>query len=422
MIRIRLNITVLLITLLTASVAGSKEITVCSTCGVTTIAQALAESSDGDVIILKPGIYKEHSLTVANRIELRADEGAVLDADKKGPGITIKHDSVRIAGLTIRNVDVSYINDLSAVMVDNVSGCVIERNVIEDTFFAIYLAGSSMCKVEGNRIQGQAKTESSSGNGIHLWKCSAMYVADNQITGHRDGIYLEFVSSSSIRGNYSGRNLRYGLHFMFSDSNSYSGNTFENNGAGVAVMYSKFIKMTGNTFKNNWGESAYGLLLKELYDGLLEDNLFFRNTAAIHVEGSNRIEIVRNDFIENGWALYLLGNSYENKVTANNFINNTFDVSSNSSRNNNFYSENYWDKYKGYDLNRDGTGDVPYRPVSLFSVILEKSPESIIMLRSVAVDILDAIERVIPSVIPETLIDDRPKFTRYSNDRDKGTS
>ncbi len=422
MTRVRSNITVLLLTLVIASNACSREIVVCSDCGVTSIAQAIAESRDGDVIILKQGIYKEYDLTVSKKTEIRAEEGAVLDVDRKGSGITVTRDSVKISGLTVRNVDVSYMNDLSAIKVDYAKDCVIEGNSFEDTFFAVYLAGAGSCRVTGNRIAGKAKTESSSGNGIHLWKCRDLTIIDNVISGHRDGIYLEFVSSSRMERNYSSQNLRYGLHFMFSDSNSYSGNTFERNGAGVAVMYSKFIKMTGNTFKNNWGEASYGLLLKELYDGILEGNLFYKNTAAIHVEGSNRIEIVRNDFIENGWALYLLGNSYDNKIIANNFINNTFDVSSNSSKNNNSYTDNYWDKYKGYDLNRDGTGDVPYRPVSLFSVILEKSPESIIMLRSVVVDILDAIERVIPSVTPETLIDEKPKITRYSNDRDKGAS
>ncbi len=422
MIRVCSNISVLLLSLAIASKACSREIVVCSTCGVTSIAQAIADSRDGDVIIVKQGTYKEYDLTVSKKTELRAEEGAVLDVDRKGQGITVTRDSVKISGLTVRNVDVNYMNDLSAIKVDYAKDCVIEGNSFEDTFFAIYLAGAGSCRVTGNRIAGKAKTESSSGNGIHLWKCRELTITDNVISGHRDGIYLEFVSSSRMERNHSSQNLRYGLHFMFSDSNSYSENTFERNGAGVAVMYSKFIKMTGNTFKNNWGESAYGLLLKELYDGILEGNLFYKNTAAIHVEGSNRIEIVRNDFIENGWALYLLGNSYDNKIIANNFINNTFDVSSNSSKNNNSYSDNYWDKYKGYDLNRDGTGDVPYRPVSLFSVILEKSPESIIMLRSVVVDILDAIERVIPSVTPETLIDERPKTTRYSNDRDKGAS
>ena len=50
---------------------------------------------------------------------------------------------------------------------------------------------------------------------------------------------------------------------MFSNDDSYISNLFKNNGAGVAVMFSKSLKMFNNTFEENWGDSAYGLLLKE---------------------------------------------------------------------------------------------------------------------------------------------------------------
>ncbi len=392
--------------------ATARDLNVCNECEYKTIADALLASEDGDRIIVKSGEYKEHDLAINKEISLIGEGRPEINAELKGAGIVINRSNVTVSGFKIRNVDVNYLSEPAGVRVEYSDNCIIRNNEFENTFFAVYLAGAKKCEVLENKIAGLARTESSSGNGIHLWKCRELNISGNEISGHRDGIYLEFVSSSFIDGNFSNKNLRYGLHFMFSDSNSYSQNTFETNGAGVAVMYSKFIIMKGNTFRNNWGESSYGLLLKELYDGLLEGNLFYKNTAGIHLEGSNRIEMIGNDFIENGWALNALGNSYDNKILNNNFINNTFDISSNASKSNNTYSGNYWDKYKGYDLNRDGTGDIPYRPVSLFSMILEKSPESIIMLRSIIVDLLDAVERIVPSVIPETLIDEKPSFQK----------
>ena len=397
--------------------AAAREIYVCSSCEYKTISEALNASQDGDRIIVKKGVYKEHDLKISKQVSLIGEGKPEIDVDLKGAGIIISTSNVTVSGFKFKNVDVNYLSEPAGVRIEYTDNCVIKDNNFENTFFGIYLAGAKNCEVSNNIIAGQAKTESSSGNGIHLWKCRELRVDGNEISGHRDGIYLEFVYASSIEKNFSRENLRYGLHFMFSDSNSYSENIFERNGAGVAVMYSKYIFMKGNTFRNNWGESSYGLLLKELYDGVLEDNLFYKNTSGIHLEGSNRIEMIGNDFIENGWALNALGNSYDNKIINNNFINNTFDISSNASKSNNFYSGNYWDKYKGYDLNKDGTGDVPYRPVSLFSMILEKSPESIIMLRSIVVDLLDAVKRIVPSVIPETLIDEKPSISRNGHDR-----
>lgn len=401
--------------LYSADPAKADRIEVCANCVHRSIGEGVAAAKEGDVVVVKQGTYKEHDIIIDKQISIEGEGSPVMDIDFKGAGFTVRKSNVRISGLSFRNVDVNYLSELSAVRIEYADYCLIENNSFENTFFAVYLAGVNHSRVKGNKITGHARSESSSGNGIHLWKCSGLIVEDNSIFGHRDGIYLEFVYGSSVDRNTSSLNLRYGLHYMFSDSNSYSGNTFEKNGAGVAVMYSKNFRMTRNIFRDNWGDAAYGLLLKELYDGLIQGNVFFRNTSAIHIEGSNRIEVDGNDFIENGWAVNALGNSYDNRFTENNFISNTFDISSNSSQNNNFYSGNYWDKYEGYDINRDGTGDIPYRPVSLFSMIIEKSPESIIMLRSIMVDLLDAVERVIPSLIPETLIDESPRFNKISN-------
>jgi nitrous oxidase accessory protein len=74
---------------------------------------------------------------------------------------------------------------------------------------------------------------------------------------------------------------------------------------------------------------------------------------------------------------------------------------------NKFY-QNYWDKYEGYDLNKDGYGDVHYQPISLYSMIIEKMPAASLLLRSFLVTIMDRAERVIPSITPVQLNDDKP--------------
>ena len=85
---------------------------------------------------------------------------------------------------------------------------------------------------------------------------------NNSIQKMRDGIYFEFVKHSSVINNKSKLNLRYGLHFMFSNDDKYEDNLFENNGAGVAVMFSKYISMRKNIFRLNWGTASYGSAIK----------------------------------------------------------------------------------------------------------------------------------------------------------------
>jgi len=235
-----------------------------------------------------------------------------------------------------------------------------------------------------------------------------MQVENNSIQGHRDGIYFEFVTQSTIQNNLSEKNIRYGLHFMFSSNDNYFNNTFRNNGAGVAVMYSHKVKMEGNKFEMNWGPSSYGILLKDITDSYIQHNTFFKNSVGIHMEGSSRIDVSKNIFKENGWALKVQASCDDNNFFQNNFFGNSFDVGTNGSLVLNKFYNNYWDKYEGYDMNKDGIGDVPYRPVSMYSMIVEQNPNSLILLRSFMVSLLDKAEKAIPSLASENLVDDKP--------------
>jgi len=220
------------------------------------------------------------------------------------------------------------------------------------------------------------------------------------------------VEDSYINNNLSENNLRYGLHFMFSNRCSYTQNVFRNNGAGVAVMYTKNVEMVDNRFEFNWGSAAYGLLLKEITDSHIENNIFLKNSKGIYAESSNRIIVQNNTFEQNGWAVKIMGNCLDNEFLKNNFLANTFDVATNTKHNFNKFDSNYWDAYKGYDLDRNGTGDVPFRPVSLFSYLVEQNEPSLVLVRSFFVDMINIAESIIPTLTPETLLDENPSMRR----------
>ncbi|MCA9750384.1 MAG: nitrous oxide reductase family maturation protein NosD [Romboutsia sp.] len=397
--------------LINSSLIG-RDIIVSQTGKISKISEGIRIAEKNDRVIVRGGYYREYNLIINKEIILEGQDNPVIDCMMKDKGILIKSNNVTVRGFQIENIGVSNIDELAGVKVYESKNCLIEKNHLVNNFFGIYLANASGCIVRNNIIEGNSVTESSSGNGIHLWRCDSIRVDNNYISGHRDGIYFEFAGNSVINGNVSFLNLRYGLHFMFSHRNIYSGNTFRNNGAGVAVMYTNYVEMYNNRFEENWGNSSYGILLKDINDSKIFGNYFDKNTIAIFMEGSNRMEIKDNDFMNNGWAFKIMGNCYDGRITGNNFIGNTFDVVTNSSKNMNYFSGNYWDKYSGYDMDKDGIGDVSFRPVSIYSVITEKVPSGKILIRSFIMNILDAAEKVVPILIPESLIDDKPLMRR----------
>ncbi|NNC94525.1 MAG: nitrous oxide reductase family maturation protein NosD [Chitinophagales bacterium] len=395
------------------SVSNAEIIKVCATCNFTTISSAINNASAGDVIEIHQGVYTEGNLLIDKAISVVGVDWPILDGQNENEILTIISDGVRVEGLILRNVGTSYLEDRSALRLRNSSDFIIKNNRLENAFFGIYLERSNNGIVADNRIIGEAVDEMSSGNGIHLWYCKNIEVSNNIVSSHRDGIYFEFVDNSKVHGNISEHNLRYGLHFMFSNFDEYFQNTFRDNGAGVAVMFSKKIDMYDNLFENNWGKSSYGLLLKEIYDAEITNNKFIKNTIGVYVEGSTRINYSANIFKNNGWAIKVRGGCLDNFISGNDFISNTFDLSVPSNIEGNSFDGNYWSEYKGYDLDKDGIGDVPHRPVKLFNFIVFKTPEAMVLLRSLFVELINITERVSPVFTPKNVTDNSPSMKSF---------
>ena len=393
-------------------VASGRQIEVCPTCPVSSIQEGINRASSGDTVLIREGIYREHDIQIDKSLELVGEENAVIDGENQGTVLSVHAEGFRIRGLRIINVGQSYTKDFAGILVNGSKDFVIEDNVLEQVFFGILIEKSSGGTGHSNQVRSNSVSQASSGNGIHLWHCSEMTITSNELSGLRDGIYFEFVKESKVSDNKSHDNLRYGLHFMFSNNNAYFDNEFRSNGAGVAIMFSKFVEMYRNRFVHNWGSASYGLLLKEIYDAEIEDNLFEQNTIGISVDGSTRINYRNNDFVRNGWAVKIIGACYDNLFSRNNFLNNALDLSYNSKINSNRFDNNYWSEYSGYDLDRNGIGDVPYRPVKLFSYIVHNTPETIILLRSLFVDIINFSEKVSPVFTPGNLLDNNPLMKR----------
>jgi nitrous oxidase accessory protein len=389
----------------------AKQIEVCATCDVNTLASAFAQLDTGDVIILNKGTYKEHGLEVHIPFSLIGKDNPVIDGEMEGAILTVKTNDFLIEGVTFRNVGQSYTKDFAAILVNRSNHFVLRNNTLENVFFGIVIEKSHFIEISGNVVSGKRLNEANSGNGIHIWHSSDVRVFDNEAFGLRDGVYFEFVDNGEIFNNLSYNNIRYGLHFMFSNNDEYHHNTFKNNGAGVAVMFSKHIEMHHNRFEFNWGSASYGLLLKEIYDADIYENVFEQNTTGINTEGSTRINFTNNLFLRNGWAVKVTGGCYENMFHNNDFSHNAFDLAFNGHLNGSSFDGNYWSDYTGYDLDRDKVGDVPYRPVKLFSYVVNRTPETIVLLRSLFVDIINFSEKVSPVFTPDELIDSRPLMT-----------
>lgn len=369
---------------------------------------AIENAENGDTIIIKSGVYCEGALYLKKAITIIGENYPIIDGENKFENLLVEHDDVIIRGIIFANSGSSSFKDIAALKIKDSKNVRVENCRFENNFFGIHTINSNHIYFLNNQLSSGKTQGKPSANGIHVWKSKHMTIEGNQVSGHRDAIYLEFVEKSVINNNMCIGNKRYGLHFMFSHDNSFKKNTFSQNEAGVAVMYSKRVEMVENLFTKSWGGAAYGVLLKEIDDSKIFKNTFSENTIAIYGDGANRVEIYENKFLKNGWALKINASSSDVSITRNNFLGNTFDIATNGRLKPKTLNGNYWDKYEGYDLNKDGLGDVPYHPLSLFSVLVERNESAMLLYRSFMITLLDKSERVLPSITPDYIKDETP--------------
>jgi nitrous oxidase accessory protein len=375
---------------------------------ITSIKAAFEVAVNGDSVLVHGGVYQEGNIVLGKSISFIGVDWPVLDGQKKYEVLSVKANHVLVTGFKIQFSGHASLDDPCGIKVYDSKYVSIIGNQLFENFFGIYLQYCKNCIVKDNKIISSGIQEQQIGNGIHCWKSDSLQIIANTISGHRDGIYFEFVTGSIIWRNISYHNIRYGLHFMFSNNDAYITNIFSNNGAGVAVMFTKHVLMFNNTFRDNWGDAAYGLLLKEISDSYIYNNRFVGNTSGIFMEGTNRIHLGKNIFKDNGWGMKIQASCMDNVIRQNNFIRNTFDVGTNGTLVLNTFDHNYWDKYEGYDIDKNNIGDIPYRPLSLFSVIVEQNPPTMLLYRSFIVTLLDRSEKIIPTLTPDNFIDEVP--------------
>ena len=210
-------VTTLLLATTHINSAFANTIEVCSTCDNKSITQAIANANSGDTLLINKGLYQEGEIIIDKPLVIIGVDSPIIDGENKAGILVISADSVVIKNLVIQNVGVSYTKDYAAIHLSRSNHFIIEGNELRNVFFGILVEKSHYGIIHNNKVSSNAVQEFSSGNGVHIWHSDHMTVTGNHLSHLRDGIYFEFVDESHIENNISTNNLRYGLHFMFSN-------------------------------------------------------------------------------------------------------------------------------------------------------------------------------------------------------------
>ena len=388
----------------------------------TDLSKAIERAHSGDTIQVDGGVYGG-GLKIDKALTLIGTNWPVIDGKNKGTVIQFAESGIHIEGFIVKNSGISLSKEDGGIVV-NASNAIIRNNRISDVLFGVYLRQAHHSIIKNNEISGKEELSiPRRGDLIRVWYSDSVLIENNN-TQHGRDVIIWFSKGTILKKNKM-TNARYGVHFMYSDDCIIEDNISMGNSVGVYLMYSRRLVLRHNTIAYNRGATGFGIGLKDFDDGVVTENLIVDNQIGIFVDNSPRevessMNYEGNVIAYNDVGISLLSFILRSHIVKNSFIENHEQVAINSSGNinensaGNQWTNNYWSDYAGYDQNRDGNGDIPYKSEKLFENLMEQNPKLRLFIYSPAIQAIDFAAKIFPLVKPTPkLTDPNPSMKPY---------
>lgn len=368
---------------------------------------AIDRAQDGDVIELPSGVW-QGPLKLDKAVILRG-EGAVIDGGNAGNVIVVDAPGARIEGLTIQNSgsDVGA-PDCCVFVTKRATGAVIRDNSMHGCVFGIWIHETEAAQIVGNRIAGRTDLRSADrGNGIHLFNASHLVVSGNHVEQARDGIYVSATENSLIENNVT-VNLRFGVHYMYSYSNTLRGNIANDNAIGLALMESLHLVIEDNEALRN---DRYGILFRDVQYSNIRRNRLEQNGHGMFFFSSTDNVVEDNRIANNEVGMKIWAGTRRNGIRGNHIVGNRQQVFYVGAEDQDWGEDgpgNRWGDYIGWDQDGNGIGDRPHRVESFKARLLYQYPAVALLLRSPALEILSHLSERLPVMRSPAIVDHAP--------------
>jgi nitrous oxidase accessory protein len=281
--------------LLLAAMAGTSraaDLTVPAAPGA--LGAALAAAAPGDRLQLQAGdhagpILIDKPLTVIGTPGARilgsgAGKVVVIDA----PDVTLRGLAISGSGLKLESEDSGIFATAQARRVR------IEDNRLDDNLIGIYLKGAPEARVRANRIHGRRDLRMNErGNGIQIWNAPGAAIEGNEIRYGRDGIFVTTSRDNTFRDNDLSE-LRFAIHYMYTNDSRLIGNRSRGNHVGYALMYSRRLTVEDNL---SAGDRDHGMLLNYANSSTFSGNAVLGGAEkCVFIYNANKNAFLGNHF------------------------------------------------------------------------------------------------------------------------------
>lgn len=382
--------------------------------GAGTLAAAITAASAGDVLRLTDGAYLG-PVTIDRPLTLTGSAHSVIDGQGRGTVVTLTAPDVTVKGVTvIGSGSVNQNLDAGIKIVKGADRALIEANTLRDNMHGIDVHGARDTTVRGNLIEGRQNPHMvERGNGIYVWNAPGTVVEGNAVRWGRDGIFSN-ASRKGIYRNNLFRDLRFAVHYMYTNDSEVSGNVSVGNHLGFAIMFSDRVVVRDNRSLN---DRDHGLLLNFANSADVSGNLVRHAGKCLFIYNAHKGLIFDNRFEGCGIGLHFTAGSERNVLTRNAFIGNRQQVKYVGTRMMEWSHDgrgNYWSDHPAYDLNGDGIADGVFRPNDLMDQILWSQPAASLLMGAPVVQLIRWSQSTFPATLPGGVVDSFPLMTPIS--------
>ncbi len=364
--------------------------------------------------IMVPSDHYFGTFVIAKPLTLEGVGDVILDGQGKGTVVFVTAPDVTLTNLAVLNSGDSIGGENAGVHAENAPRFKMQNISIENTLFGIRVMASPDTLIDNCHIIGKNFDLGRRGDGIKVWYSPRTQIRGSSVRNSRDILIWysdhSIVEGSQIQGN------RYGLHYMYSHNNLTVNNLIRHNSVGIYNMYSNALTVQGNVITNNRGNSGYGFAIKESNQLTLVNNRILNNRVGVHFDNSplNKPETVAEETVVNGnliayndVGVNFIGPGEWVQIYNNDFYQNWQQVRSDGARSLlSKWRENFWSDYTGFDLEKDGYGNVAYRSISIVDRLLDRNSALQVYRFSPAILAVEFAERAVPWLMEKPRFED----------------
>lgn len=397
----------LVLSVLIASPLWADEIRVAS--GTGTLAKAIAGARPGDVLFLEAG-HHTGAVTIDRPLTLTGTHAATIDGAGKGTVVTIDAADVTIENLTVINSGRdSQALDAGIKILKKADRARIEGNRLLGNLHGVDVHGGRDAIVRNNTIEGtRQRRMNERGNGIYVWNSPGTLVEGNSVKWGRDGIFSNASRKGTYRNNLF-RDLRFAVHYMYTNDSEVSGNVSIGNHLGYAIMFSNRVVIKDNL---SLSDISHGVMLNFANNADVSGNLVRGGTdRCTFIYNAHKNLIYDNRFEGCTIGIHFTAGSERNVLTGNAFVGNQTQVKYVGTRDIEWSFDgrgNYWSDHASFDLDGDGIADSAFRPNDLMDNILWSQPSARLLTGSPAVQLIRWAQSSFPATLPGGVVDSVP--------------